>query len=291
MLRGIAPILSCAAGLAFAAGVALAEAPGAAAGTGVNGYPAFTFKRISAPAATAAKRITVQIDPEEQARRLASGPLPPAEHPIPHGGAAPGLAPEPGLPQPGAYDWYWDRVSPALGSRDGRFPAAVAALTQGPGGTQVAAPRLQRLQEIAVAHGGEILKATIGTEVSPALVLAVIGIESGGRVDAVSTAGAVGLMQLIPATADRFGVTNVWDPVQNLKGGMAYLRWLLDHFEGDLELALAGYNAGEQAVARHGGVPPYPETQAYVKRIQRLLGVEAGVKSTQATWREPADQG
>lgn len=291
MLRGIAPILSCAAGLAFASGVALAEAPGAAAGTGVNGYPAFTFKRISAPAATAAKRITVQIDPEEQARRLASGPLPPAEHPIPHGGAAPGLAPEPGLPQPGAYDWYWDRVSPALGSRDGRFPAAVAALTQGPGGTQVAAPRLQRLQEIAVAHGGEILKATIGTEVSPALVLAVIGIESGGRVDAVSTAGAVGLMQLIPATADRFGVVDVWDPVQNLKGGMAYLRWLLDRFEGNLELALAGYNAGEQAVTQHGGVPPYPETQAYVKRIQRRLGLAAGDRTESNPTFRPSASG
>ena len=125
----------------------------------------------------------------------------------------------------------------------------------------------------------------------PDLVLAVIKTESNFNVEARSPKNAQGLMQLIPATADRFGVTNVWDPVQNLKGGMAYLRWLLDHFEGDLELALAGYNAGEQAVARHGGVPPYPETQAYVKRIQRLLGVEAGVKSTQATWREPADQG
>ena len=107
----------------------------------------------------------------------------------------------------------------------------------------------------------------------PDLVLAVIKTESNFNVEARSPKNAQGLMQLIPATADRFGVTNVWDPVQNLKGGMAYLRWLLDHFEGDLELALAGYNAGEQAVARHGGVPPYPETQAYVKRIQRLLGL------------------
>ncbi len=125
----------------------------------------------------------------------------------------------------------------------------------------------------------------------PDLVLAVIKTESNFNVEARSPKNAQGLMQLIPATADRFGVTNVWDPVQNLKGGMAYLRWLLDHFEGDLELALAGYNAGEQAVARHGGVPPYPETQAYVKRIQRLLGIEAGVKSTQATWWGASGQG
>ena len=109
----------------------------------------------------------------------------------------------------------------------------------------------------------------------PDLVLAVIETESNFNIEAKSPKNAQGLMQLIPATADRFGVVDVWDPVQNLKGGMAYLRWLLDHFEGNLELALAGYNAGEQAVTQHGGVPPYPETQAYVKRIQRRLGLAA----------------
>lgn len=109
----------------------------------------------------------------------------------------------------------------------------------------------------------------------PDLVLAVIETESNFNIAAKSPKNAQGLMQLIPATADRFGVVDVWDPVQNLKGGMAYLRWLLDHFAGNLELALAGYNAGEQAVTRHGGVPPYPETQAYVKRIQRRLGLAA----------------
>jgi membrane-bound lytic murein transglycosylase MltF len=64
----------------------------------------------------------------------------------------------------------------------------------------------------------------------------------------------------------------VWDPEQNLRGGMAYLRWLLKHFKGDVKLALAGYNAGEKAVERHGGVPPYRETQAYVKRIMKRVG-------------------
>jgi soluble lytic murein transglycosylase-like protein len=66
----------------------------------------------------------------------------------------------------------------------------------------------------------------------------------------------------------------VWDPEQNLRGGMAYLRWLLDYFKGDVRLALAGYNAGEKAVERHGGVPPYKETRAYVKRILRRLGAD-----------------
>lgn len=122
----------------------------------------------------------------------------------------------------------------------------------------------------------------------PDLVIAVIKTESNFNVEARSPKNAQGLMQLIPATADRFGVTNIWDPVQNLKGGMAYLRWLLDHFEGDLELALAGYNAGEQSVARHGGVPPYPETQAYVKRIQRLLSLATEGQPTGTPAANPA---
>ncbi len=276
MLRSIAPILLCGTVLTLVAGIAAAEAPaGASAGTGANGYPDFTFKRISAPSATAAKRITVQIDPEEQAKRLVSGPLPPAEHPIPRGGTAPGL--EPALPQPSAYDWYWDRISPTLGERDGRFSTALAALTQGPAGIQVPAPRLQRLQEIAAVHGAEILKATIGTEVSPALVLAVIGIESGGRVDAVSSAGAVGLMQLIPATADRFGVGNSADPIQNIRGGVAYLDWLMKEFDRDPLMVLAAYNAGENAVKSNGGVPPYAETRAYVPKVLAAWAVARGL--------------
>jgi len=106
------------------------------------------------------------------------------------------------------------------------------------------------------------------------LVLAVIEVESNFNPQARSPKDAQGLMQLIPATALRFGVADVWDPEQNLKGGMAYLRWLLDRFQGDIKLALAGYNAGEGAVEKHGGVPPFEETQAYVARILRRLGIE-----------------
>ncbi len=101
----------------------------------------------------------------------------------------------------------------------------------------------------------------------PGLVLALVETESSFNPSARSHKNAQGLMQLIPATAERFGVQDVWDPEQNLRGGMAYLRWLLDHFNGNLELALAGYNAGEGAVQRHGGIPPYQETRAYVSRI------------------------
>ena len=99
------------------------------------------------------------------------------------------------------------------------------------------------------------------------LVLAVIEVESNFNPRALSPKNAQGLMQLIPATAERFGVNNVWDPEQNLRGGMAYLRWLMRHFKGDMSLALAAYNAGEGAVQRYGGIPPYKETQSYVKRI------------------------
>ncbi len=106
---------------------------------------------------------------------------------------------------------------------------------------------------------------------NPNLVLAVIEAESNFNPKARSPKNAQGLMQLIPATAQRFGVKDVWDPEQNLRGGMAYLRWLLDHFNGDVKLALAGYNAGEAAVRRHRGIPPYDETQSYVKRIARRL--------------------
>ena len=104
----------------------------------------------------------------------------------------------------------------------------------------------------------------------PKLVLAVISVESASQSNAVSSKKAKGLMQLIPATAARFGVRDVFDAADNIRGGMAYLQWLLTHFDGDVTLALAGYNAGEGAVKRHGGVPPYKETRNYVRKIRRL---------------------
>jgi hypothetical protein len=92
--------------------------------------------------------------------------------------------------------------------------------------------------------------------------------ESSYKLKATSPKGARGLMQLMPATAARFGVTDIYDPQQNIDGGVRYMRWLLDTFNGDIELALAGYNAGENAVMKYGwAVPPYNETQDYVKRI------------------------
>jgi soluble lytic murein transglycosylase-like protein len=106
----------------------------------------------------------------------------------------------------------------------------------------------------------------------PRLVLAIIATESNFDPLAVSPKKAQGLMQLIPDTAARFKVRDALDPVQNLRGGMAYLRWLLAYFEGDLALVLAAYNAGEGAVERYQGVPPYAETRHYVQRILSNLG-------------------
>ena len=103
--------------------------------------------------------------------------------------------------------------------------------------------------------------------IDPDLVLAVIQAESAFNPSALSNKNAQGLMQLIPATAERFGVEDSWNPIQNIKGGTAYLHWLMRHFEGNVEWVLAAYNAGEGAVERYRGIPPYQETRHYVKRI------------------------
>lgn len=108
----------------------------------------------------------------------------------------------------------------------------------------------------------------------PDLVLAVMAVESAYRPDVVSHANAQGLMQLIPETAARFGVSDPFDPEQNIRGGAKYLRWLLSLFEGDVTKALAGYNAGENAVLRYGGVPPYEETQTYVVKVRRYYDAQ-----------------
>jgi soluble lytic murein transglycosylase-like protein len=107
----------------------------------------------------------------------------------------------------------------------------------------------------------------------PELLHSVIQVESNYNPGAVSHKGAQGLMQLIPETARRFGVLNSFDPVENIQGGAKYLKYLLDLYKGDYPRALAAYNAGEKAVAKYGGVPPYPETQNYVARVKKRLDV------------------
>lgn len=125
-------------------------------------------------------------------------------------------------------------------------------------------------------YGGEfdnhIAAASSVYGVAVDLLKAVITAESEFDPLAVSSKGAQGLMQLMPFTARRFGVTDSFDPRQNIFGGAQYLRFLLDTFQGDVALALAGYNAGENAVARFKGIPPFKETRYYVQKIQNLLG-------------------
>lgn len=108
--------------------------------------------------------------------------------------------------------------------------------------------------------------------VHPQLALAVIAVESNFNPHARSPKNAQGLMQLIPSTAQRFKVKDVLDPTQNIKGGLSYLRWLLSYYRGRVDLAVAAYNAGEGAVDRYRGIPPYRETQDYVKRVRRFYG-------------------
>jgi soluble lytic murein transglycosylase-like protein len=112
-------------------------------------------------------------------------------------------------------------------------------------------------------------------QLQPALVLAVIATESNFDPNVISPKNAQGLMQLIPDTAARFGVRRIMDPAQNIRGGMAYLRWLLAYFQGDVVLAAAAYNAGEGNVERYLGVPPFAETRIYVWKILRAMGGQA----------------
>ena len=121
-------------------------------------------------------------------------------------------------------------------------------------------------------YDNHILDAGAAHGVSSELIKAVIQVESEFDRLAVSSKGAQGLMQLMPFTARRFGVADPFDPRQNIFGGVQYLRVLLDMFNGNVALALAGYNAGENAVTRYGGIPPYRETQNYVDKIQTILG-------------------
>ncbi|WP_417719844.1 lytic transglycosylase domain-containing protein [Salipiger sp.] len=244
---------------ALSAGVAQADSPAP--------FPEFSAKRVKPPKAGTAKRITVQIAPAPVLPKAAR-PAPEAATPNATGRAA----------GTGRYDWFWDVVSPTLAEVSaGRLETALVKLSNPPQGRGVAAPRLQDLQDIAARHGIELLKATVGTRVSPALALAVMAVESGGRADAISKAGAQGLMQLMPATASRFGVSNALDPVQNIKGGVAFLDFLMDRFDGDPILVLAGYNAGENSIPQHSGVPPYAETRDYVPKVLAAFNVAKGL--------------
>ncbi|WP_076650063.1 lytic transglycosylase domain-containing protein [Pontibaca methylaminivorans] len=233
-------------------------------------YRDFSAKRIKPPAPGTTRRITVQIDPNEK-----PGPIIPRPEPEPWVESPLGPLSETPI---GHYAWFWEQIPPGRARAGaGRLDAALSVLAAS---DRVRAPRLQQLQDIARTRGGDILRSTIGTRVSPALVLAVIAVESGGRSDAVSHAGAQGLMQLMPATARRFGVADSFVPESNIAGGVKYLDWLLGEFDNDPILALAGYNAGEGSVRSYGGVPPFAETRDYVPKVLAAFRVASGLCQT-----------
>jgi soluble lytic murein transglycosylase-like protein len=140
-----------------------------------------------------------------------------------------------------------------------------------------------KLKLNTTAYSSEIASAAAQFGVEEAIVRAIIHAESSYNAGALSRVGAQGLMQLMPATARRFGVTNAFDPAQNIRGGVQYLGWLLKRFNGDLKLAAAGYNAGEGAVAKYKGVPPYAETQRYVQRVAVLADRYRSASTTLAS--------
>ncbi|MEM8655243.1 MAG: lytic transglycosylase domain-containing protein [Pseudomonadota bacterium] len=223
----------------------------------------FSAKRVKPPAAGTRKLITVQIDPAAP-EAAETEPSSASEDET----ASTALATR--------FDWFWQDVSPKMDDAGpGRLDTALRALARAE--QSVPVPRLQQMQAVAKAQGVEILKATIGTDVSPALVLAVMMVESAGKMDAVSGAGAQGLMQLMPDTAARFGVEDSFAADQNIAGGVKYLDWLMERFDRDPVLVLAGYNAGEGAVQSHQGVPPYAETRDYIPKVLATFQIAKGL--------------
>jgi len=153
-------------------------------------------------------------------------------------------------------------------SRTFEIPEEPAPVASG----SAALARSVRWRNVAGPFADSIARAADRHRVDPVLLTAMAEVESAFDPAAISPKGAQGLLQLMPATARRFGVRDAFDVTQNVDGGARYLRWLLERFEGRTDLALAGYNAGEAAVEKYDGIPPYAETSDYVAKV--LAGVD-----------------
>jgi len=167
----------------------------------------------------------------------------------------------------GKYKLEWKRESRKLINENRQRLASAVGQGESSATLKARRARLERVIEANARRYGLL----------PELLHAVIRTESAYRQSAVSSAGAEGLMQLMPGTASRYGVSDSFNPVENVRGGAAYLRDLLDMFDQDLRLALAGYNAGENAVIKYGNrIPPYSETQNYVRTVLKHMWSELG---------------
>ena len=167
-------------------------------------------------------------------------------------------------------------AAPAATAPSSSFAGALAAAQSSPSAAPVSGAGGSS------AFDSEINAAAASNGIDPALLKGLVSQESGFNPSARSGAGAVGLTQLMPGTASALGVTDPLDPAQSLQGGAKYLREQLDRFGGDETLALAAYNAGPGAVQKYGGVPPYAETQSYVKKVQAFAAAYRGTPSAAA---------
>ncbi|MEM8793277.1 MAG: lytic transglycosylase domain-containing protein [Pseudomonadota bacterium] len=169
---------------------------------------------------------------------------------------------------PTSYAWFWEEVSPAIApAGPGRWTRTLQVVQQGMAQGRGIHDARAKVDRIVKRWGTILSREADKRNVSLPLLVAIVAVESGGNARAISPKGAGGLMQLMPQTARRFGVSNSLAPAQNVRGGARYFSWLLETFDEDPVLALAGYNAGENAVTRHGGVPPYRETRDYVPKV------------------------
>lgn len=235
-------------------------------------FPEFEAKRLKPPSKGATKRIQVQI--KERANPAVAPIHPQATD---DSELSKAIA-EAGITSATPTDWFWAELDDSLENMGpGRLDDALRLVTSSAAQSSLLSPRLQDLQDIVQRFGRDILIASVGTKVSPALALAVIYVESSGNPSAVSPAGAQGLMQLVPATAARFEVANALDAADNIKGGIRFLDTLMSKYNDDPIVVLAAYNAGEGAVRDHGGVPPFPETRLYVPKVLNAYKVARGL--------------
>ncbi len=187
----------------------------------------------------------------------------------------------------------WGSDAPVRGSDVPRVTSTVRA-----------DPHSGKLVRVALASGAldvsrsaalssAVDRIALEESLPPELIHSVIKAESNYNAFAISPKGALGIMQLVPATARRFGVSNAFNAEENIQGGAKYLKYLLDLYHGDYPLALAAYNAGEGAVAKHGGIPPYPETQNYVSKVlsrPRAAQAKSAAAAKSANTEPPAEE-